>query len=334
MDYIKAIDIVSDARGQYKLRWGDRFTAAPVAISIADSPTTVRQTPPVLHAADNSGTDIRLTPGVRHYFYLKPVDAPGLIVAERRVPVEGSVNFRDLGGYLTDDGRRVRWGKLYRSGHMANLTAEGLAQFAALNIARDCDFRLAEERAHEAADLPAGTAVTTLGIPPGVGDREYFHRIFASTTDPKVVFNAVCAVVRSMVTDAAPKYKPMFEHLQDTPSGAMLLNCSAGKERTGIAAALILFALGVPRETVTYDFMLSRRYFPAESEIPRVVAKYNVSAANAPALVAPLLETHPQYLESALTVIDEQYGTPAAFLQHHYGLTPQALATLRDAYTE
>lgn len=328
-----AVELHSD--GRYRFDWGPSFSAAPVTIHGGPSPAAIDREQPLLRDAQPGATVAALRPGQREYFLLRKADGSELVVAQRNVPLTGSINFRDLGGYATADGRRVQWGRLFRSGHMANLGADSVPQFLGLDIRSVCDFRTSEERASEARGLPGDPRLDVLEITPGIGDRYFFNRLFASTEDPEKIVAAMHEMMRVLVLTAAPRYQRMFEVLMEGAPGAVLINCSAGKERTGLASVLLLTALGVPRATILYDFMLSQRYFPAEAEIPRVITKYAVSATGEAArrLIMPLLETRESYLQSAFAAIDEGYGSGEGLLKTLYGLGPAELARLRSHYT-
>lgn len=330
----QAIRIEDMGSGSYAISWTPDFSSGVVDIFVGRSPESIDMRTLVAAAVTRARVS-GLEPRVRHYFYLRPADGNGVTCAQRDVPLEGGVNFRDLGGYAAADGRHVKWGRLYRSGHMSNLTAADKVCFEALNIHTICDFRLSEERANENVVLPGNPRIETLEIPPGVKDRFFFHRVFRESSDPNDVVQAVHEVVRSMVDESAGRYRRLFEVLLEPGDRNILINCSAGKERTGVGAALILTALGVPRETIYYDFMLSRTYFPAEKEIPRVLEKYEVGAVGDAArdLVMPLLETRESYLSAAFDFIDEHFGGGLEFLRAHYGLGDEELAQLRDRYT-
>lgn len=334
-DVVTGVEVEQQPDGGHRLSWGSAFGDAPITIYGGARPQAIDRSRPLVTAARSRAEVPASTSPARRYFLLQSADGRELMVAQRNVPLPGSINFRDLGGYATADGRRVRWGALFRSGHMANLSDQGLTQFAALDVRTVCDFRVAEERASESRVLPANPHLEVLGIDPGIGDRFFFHRLFESTDDPQKVLDAMHAMLRVLVLSAAPRYQRLFEILCATPPGAVLINCSAGKERTGIAAVLLLTALGVPRATILYDFMLSGRYFPAESEIPRVMTKYAVraSGATARALIMPLLETRESYLQSAFAAIDERYGSGEGLLAELYGLGPAQLERLRDHFT-
>lgn len=336
VDPITLIDVDSAGDGRYRLTWDARVFAGPITIRAATASAALATAPILVAAASSPAVLPALAPRTRHYFRLEPAQGAALVVAQRNVPLTGCVNFRDLGGYATADGRRVRWGRLFRSGHLARLDAADKAWFGALEVATVCDFRLPEEAAGEATELPGAPRVDVLGIPPGVGDRHYLDRLFARDPAPAEVLEGVHAIMRSYARDVRAQYRRLFERVLAAERGAVLINCSAGKERTGLGAALILSALGVPRATVLYDFMLSRRYFPAAAEVPRVLEKYGVRDRGAAgrALIAPLLETHESYLQSALAVLDEEFGSIAAFLQRGLGLGDAELAGLRTRYTE
>lgn len=328
-----AVELQGD--GRYRFDWGPSFSAAPLGIYGGLSPAAIDRQQPLLRDAYPGATVAAQHSGQREYFLLRKTDGSELLVAQRNVPLTGSINFRDLGGYATSDGRRVQWGRLFRSGHMANLGADSLPHFLSLGIRSVCDFRTTEERASEARGLPGDPRLDVLEITPGIGDRYYFNRLFASTEDPLKVVDALHEMMRVLVLGAAPRYQRLFEVLMEGAPGAVLINCSAGKERTGVAAALLLTALGVPRATIYKDFLLSQRYFPYESEIPRVIKKYEVkaSAATARRLIMPLLETRESYLQSAFAAIDQRYGSGEGLLETLYGLGPAELARLRSHYT-
>lgn len=335
MDVLRGIGVMLTSDGHYRVSWGEDFSTAPVTIRAAASPAASRSARVTATGAIGSAELAGLEPRVRHYFHLQPERGADVVVAQRNVPLEGGVNFRDLGGYATGDERRVGWGHLFRSGHTLNLTAADHAYLATLDIRTVCDFRVPDEREDESTALPNEPNTHVLAIPPGIKDRYFFHRLFSSTSDPQVVVSAMHDFVRSLVVESAPHYHEMFETLLATEDGAILINCSAGKERTGVGAALLLAALGVPRETVLYDFMLSKEYFPAEGELDRVREKYTVlpKGGDDRALLMPLLDTQESYLQSAFDAIDSSAGSTEAFLAENYGLSAAELQRLRDKYT-
>lgn len=336
MDKLLAVRVSPVAPALYEIEWDEDYTAGPVDVYAHRRPDAGDDAGAPRVRGARGGVRIAAPDIARPYFRLVPAHGEALIVARRDVPLEGCVNFRDLGGYRTEDGRRVRWGRVFRSGHMANLSAAGKREFATLGIRAICDFRMSEEREAERAELPGAPTLTTLEIPPGVGDRWYFHRVFAATRDPADVAAAVHATMRAIVHDAGARYARMFDVLRSGRSGSVLLNCSAGKERTGVGVALFLSALGVPQATVLHDFLLSGVYFPARSEFARVRQKYGIQADSDEAameLVMPLLETRASYLDAAFTAIADEHESLENFLTRVCGVGPAARRELRELYT-
>ena len=338
MDKVLAIEIVRTDHASYRIGWDPAFAAGPLTLYSGPAPGSIDYATPlargVHHAIELPGLP------VPWFFALQPHGQSPLVVGARHLALEGAINLRDIGGYATEDGRRVRWGCVYRSGHLSRLSASARAEIAALAIATVCDFRLPEEREAENATLPNAPRVETLAIPPGLNDRYFFHRLFASTEDPARVIEAIHHLLRAFVVEFAPHYRRMFEVLLTADKGGVLLNCSAGKERTGVGIVLLLLALGVPRATIRHDFLLSRRYFPIAAEIPRVLLKYAVPGKDPTilrALIMPLLQTHDSYIDTVLAAIDEEIatsgGSTAAFLDSHYGLDAAKLTNLREMYT-
>jgi len=335
MDAVQSIHVEGSLRGEYLIRWDKRFTEKPVDIFAGPSPATIDMQRPVVKKASGRAEVSDLADALRPYFFLLPLNGNGVTVAQRNVPLQGAINFRDLGGYATNDGRRVRWGRLFRSGHLSNLTKKDKNYLESIGVRTLCDLRVAEELANESTTMGGNFRIEILSIPPGVKDPYYFHQIFKHADGPESVLKAMHEVMRSLVLDSAQHYKRVFEILLETHENTVLINCSAGKERTGICAAMILEALGVPRETIFYDFMLSAIYFPAQAELPRVYEKYDVKPTGEKTrrLVMPLLETRKSYLQSAFDAIDQNYGSCKAFLSQRYGLGGGELAQLRDVYT-
>ncbi len=338
MDKSLAIEIIRTATASYRIAWQPEFATTPLTLYGGATPTSIDYANPlargVRHAVELPGLP------ARWFFALQPANELPLVAGARHLALDGAINLRDIGGYGTADGRRVRWGCVYRSGHLSRLSSAARDEVAALNLQTVCDFRLPEERAAENAILPNAPRLETLGIPPGLNDRHFFHRLFASTDDPSRVAEEIHHLLHAFVKNFATHYRRMFEVLLTASEGGILLNCSAGKERTGVGVVLFLMALGVPRATIRQDFLLSRRYYPITAEIPRALQKYAVPGKDPEtlqALLMPLMETRDTYIETVLTAIDDEIinhgGSLAALLSRQYGLGDAQLATLRDKYT-
>jgi protein-tyrosine phosphatase len=241
---------------------------------------------------------------------------------DRVFPLQGVTNFRDLGGYAGADGRPVRWRRLFRSDHFGALTDADLAALAPLGIARSFDFRGVAERAATPYDWP-GVVQHPLSIEPTVVQRMQDMTAAGRALTVPVVTDLMADLYRALVTEQSHRFAELFDQLlqADAP---VVFHCTAGKDRTGVAAALILLALGVPRATVQQDYLLTNQHYRhpplAHSETP-------------PEVLQVLWRVQDGFLDAALQTIDARPGGLDAYLQR-LGLGPAALAALRTRYLQ
>jgi protein-tyrosine phosphatase len=246
--------------GIYKITW-TLNSDAPVDVSV----TTSRDgSGGALVADDVSAANFTWTPPEgapeRRYFTVQPEGGEPVVAATRVLPLEGGRNFRDLGGYETADGQSVKWGLVFRSGVMDGLTDVDYDYLSDLGITTVCDFRASGEREEEPTEWRAGE-IDYMTFPDPAGDNDMSRAFAAVLMAPDVTGEQVRDVFieayRTMHLGYAPAYTAMFDELAngDIP---LAFNCSAGKDRTGVAAALVLSALGVPRETVVADYEIGR----------------------------------------------------------------------------
>jgi len=241
------------------------------------------------------------------------------------IPLEGASNLRDLGGYPVLDGRRVRHGLLYRSATLANLTERDVATVAALGLRTVCDLRGRHEAAERPSRLPAGAERISLAIEPTVGAslRDLMRRGEASGED-------VVALLRTAYLDYGTRfigaYRALFDLLLDPARHALLFHCSAGKDRTGLGAALVLTALGASRETVLADYLATDRLWRRDYEVPPGTPR---------AMADALYGTHPALLEAALdAAVAAHGGSLDGLLERGLGLDDARIVRLRDLLLE
>ncbi len=239
---------------------------------------------------------------------------------DRIVALQGASNFRDLGGYVGQGGRPVRWRRLFRAPHLAGLTGADLAVVAGLGITRALDFRGVQERAATPYAVP-GMRQHSLSIEPSVTQQMQAMVDAGQRLSAAVVAGLMRGLYRELVNDHAPRYAELFAHLLDEGEDAPLLfHCTAGKDRTGVAAALLLLALGVSREVVLADFLLTNRHYrrpplPA-SETP-------------PEALAVLWSVQDNFLHAALEALERDQGGLERYLAQRIGLSPQARLSLQ-----
>lgn len=336
MDHACALQIVRQADGITTLSWPATLGIGPATVFHGPDLASIDFSKPAAVAATEC--HIANAPLTSH-FALRFADGHQVHGATRHFALDGATNLRDAGGYATQEGRRVRWGRIFRSGHLSSLSPAARADFAKLGIRTVCDFRLASERAGEQAEIPGQPRLETLGVPPGKSDQHFFHRLFEETDDPARVAHEIEAVLRLYVLDFTAQYRLMFDVLLDAGDSPVLLNCSAGKERTGVGVALLLLALGVPAASARHEFLLSGRYFPAARELPRVLRKYAVPSKDDAALtplVMPLLQTPTGYADAVFGALDSairEHGSEARFFEVTYGLNAPRRAALQEKFT-
>ncbi len=254
----------------------------------------------------------------------RPAPAAHAGAHQRFILLEGGRNFRDVGGWRTAGGQTVRWGRLYRSGSLGRLTPVGEARLERLGITAIVDLRSSEERAGD-----TNTRLAAAGM--GYWTRDYAFAssdVIGRLRDPA---NHSAAAVRTIMRDAyrafpreqAPSYRELFARLA-AGKGPVVVNCSAGKDRTGLATALVLTALGVPYSTVRHDFLLSNGA-PGMASLGAAMNGLLPSAA-----LPPLLGVEPAYLDAAFAQIRRDYGSVDAYLAGELGVDDHVRRQLRE----
>lgn len=258
-------------------------------------------------------------------------------ITTRVIEMRSVRNLRELGGYETTEGKRVRRGMLYRSGHLARLSRRDAYVLSKLNIATIVDFRSNEERSKEPDRLPKSHELKVVQIPMlDTANSILMQDIHARLKDNRFEdFNAdelMRITNRQLVEDFVPEYRRFFEVLLDTDDRAVLFHCSGGKDRTGFASALILTILGVDRETIMGDYLLSNRYGdPARSKRLALRLFRGRTAADA---LGVLFEVRKSWLAAAFEAIDRRWEHFNIYREHCLGLTDDDAKTLKTRYLE
>jgi len=230
-----------------RISWQNWSKNQKIVIFIATCPDHIdRQHPCVCIAGKSSATISGLDPLKRYYFEVIAGHGPKLMISERRVPLEGAVNFRDLGGYATKDGRRVRWGRLFRSDNLARLTQSDKTLLQSMGIRLVCDFRTPAEVEKMPDRFPDPGRGEYLHLPIRHGQydpADTFERIkngdIAWMTEKYMISGYI-----KNIENFAPLWNEFFRRLADAGSLPAVFHCTGGKDRAGVAAALVLMVLG------------------------------------------------------------------------------------------
>lgn len=332
------------ADGAYDLSWTFDGEAMPVTVEVTTNPDAEVGE---LIGEGISELNFKWTPehglDARHYFIIRPEHGDAEMVATRLLPLEGGRNFRTLGGYETEDGKTVKWGKIYRSGVMDGLTENDYEYLSSIGIKVVCDYRTEMERTEEPTDWEAGE-IDYLYFPDPTDDMgASFGAIFRDPElTPQKVKDAFGASYFGMAHQQAPAYAEMFDRLA-AGEAPLVFNCSAGKDRTGVSAALILTVLGVPRETIVHDYQLSDDYVDYMSEFLNEEARQKAIEEGSPyaflfqlppETVAPMMASYPEYIETFFAAIEAEYGSVEVFLKEKVDLTDEEIAAIRANYLE
>ena len=229
-----------------------------------------------------------------------------VIVSERQIPTVEQPNFRDLGGFPTQDGRYVKWGTLYRSGHLGDLKKEELRYFSKLGIRTIVDLRNNLEIAKDPDKYPKGVNYIQYSLSDKEGKaysrlkqmvlKEGYRRAKAK--------DLFVDVMKSFADTLASDVKPVFDFmLSDKEDIPLLYHCTGGKDRTGFMSAMILLALNVDRKTITNDYLMSN-FYRRESNL-RGMKRARLIGLDAETLEYAML-VRKEYLDAVFQIIDEK----------------------------
>lgn len=313
--------------GEVRIRWPASYTLASVRVYAGTSPETIDHSKMVARTWGLTQSVVvkNLDPFVRYYFEVVPdSSAESRVVAERRLPLQGTDNFRDLGGYVTQDGSFVKWGLLYRSNDLADLTSRDLQYLGRLGVRLVCDFRSEGERVanpNRTPDVSAPPATANLEIAvEGVDPAKMQWMIRTGRLSGPQMEQTMEAAYRAFVTDFGDRYRAMFERISNPDQLPTILHCTAGKDRTGFASAMVLMTLGVPEETVFDDYMRTNLYRANYNKwIKRLVPVYSLFRTGGDDM-APLLDARRSYLQASLDAIHDNYGDFDGYLEQGLGI--------------
>lgn len=319
----------------YRVAWTTTGTGLPVDVFVADRPYAPAAERRRIASHDTDGQTVAyMARAGRPYFYLAADrGGSGLWTAERVLPLEGGRNFRDLGGFRTRDGHRVKWGRLYRSGTMADLTPADYAYLSRLGIKVVCDLRSRGEREAEPNQWVVAKRIPywTRDYEISAGDLRKLVAARGSTADQFRA--AMIDTYRKLPFEQAPAFREMFRRLAagEIP---LAFNCSAGKDRTGTAAALILSALGVPRDTIVEDYALTDKIVDLSNRAAgrsRLLASSPKGSGEA---LAPIYASDPGYIRAMFAAVEERHGSVDTYFHEVLGLSDDQLASMRKQLLE
>jgi protein-tyrosine phosphatase len=279
----------------------------------------------------------------RVYFHLKPENGPNRVVSIRRLPLEGAVNFRDVGGYRTTDGKYVRWGRIYRSDHLVDLTEKDYEYLSGLGIKLVCDLRTGFERQRSPTAWQGEKPeflIAPIGDDASIGaSMAKLKATFESGADPAEYLRTQRAGSNdSGYADMLFAYHEQYArvlHRLATSNDPALTHCTGGADRTGVYAALLLATLGVPRDVIVSDYLLTRENFLDEKHseataknMQSILGLDRPPDANFLRILTGGMSS--DRIETMFRTIDTKYGSFDAFLKDGLQLSQTDLVSLRQ----
>jgi protein-tyrosine phosphatase len=251
----------------------------------------------------------------------------------RTIDLDGAVNFRQLGGYRAHDGRRVCWGKLFRSEHLGSLSDDDLEKLERLELGCICDLRSARERLGAPDRLPPRGNFRMVRleidqaalISPATAER--VSRAGATAAD---IADGMRESYRRMVSHCTEQFSSLLRLLHDGANLPLLVHCTGGKDRSGLAAAILLSALGVPRRTVFHDYLLTNKLIARCRENYSETLTVYLRLEEERGHLAPLFVADRLYLKESFAEIDRLYGSFDRYLQQGLCFSEERRRSLQD----
>lgn len=326
---LKNVSLIRTGDDSVEILWTFSDKPRDFTVYAGKSPDHIdRQNPVVICRANSSAKISGLDPDTRYYFEVALNKSSKVVISDRRVPLQGSVNFRDLGGYNTSDGRRVKWGQVFRSDNLGRLTERDVSYVQRMGIRMVCDFRTPAE-ANKLPDRISSTEPGSyLHLPIQHGEFDpanTFERIKNGDIEWMTEEFMIEGYIKN-IDNFAPVWSTFLNTLAEGSRRPLVFHCTGGKDRAGVCAALILLSLGVPEQTVIYDHGLSNLYIAAV--LGKTYEQIRSRGVD-PNQVAPYFTAPKNAIVAAMRHIRRTYGSAADYLINKAGVDEKVIAQLK-----
>jgi protein-tyrosine phosphatase len=317
-----------------KISWTIKNKDSKVLIFKGEKPDAIDHRKPAATVTGKSEISISgLDPDTRYYFEVVASDGTKTRISERRVQLDGGVNFRDLGGYRAIDGRRIKWGQVFRSDNLGRITDRDVNYLQKMGIRLVCDFRTPAEIKKLPDRYPSGDHGKSLHLPIQHGESDpanTFDRIKNGDIDWMTEEFMIDGYIKN-IEDFAHLWTAFFKTLADSSNRPLVFHCTGGKDRAGVAAALILLALDVPGDTVIQDHGLSNMYIAAVLE--RIFDQIRTMGVD-PYRISAYFTAPQNAIIAVLNHLEKAYGSASDYLINKAGVDEKLLIRLKDDLLE
>ena len=322
------------AKASVRISWKTRFNDLQVSIYQGDSPENIQRNAPVCRIKGETDVEISgLNSDIPHYFEIVPQKGIPRVISERRLPLQGAVNFRDLGGYASAAGQRLKWGKVFRSDHLSNLTERDIDFLERMKIQCVCDFRTSTETQRRPDRFPKDGSGEHLHLPIDnlkADPTELFQKLKRGDTSWLTKEFLIEGYILN-IEEFAPVWGEVFKCLADPGHLPLVFHCTGGKDRAGTCAALILLSLGVSEKAVIYDHGLSNIYI--RDVVNGLYAKFDAAGIDREK-ISPYFSAPRYCIDALLDHLREKYGSPIEYLKSKAGVTEEMLTKIREQLLE
>lgn len=246
---------------------------------------------------------------------------------QRLIPLDGAMNFRDLGGYRTTNGRTVRWHRIYRADSLSDLSQQDRQKLNQMHISVDCDLRSGYEQAMAPDRISKKMRYVDVHVYPDEGDTDRE----VSTPHPVKTTEMLAGIYQHVILNVHSQamFKRVLDELVSLPDDqALVYHCSAGKDRTRMMSAIILSLLGVDDDTIIRDYLLTNelydfaaeRQLPSDNEMGQLVAKMNLTKGDGPVM------------RGFLDTMEQGWGSVRNFANQQLQFSDYAIQQLQERY--
>lgn len=266
--------------------------------------------------------------------------------ADQSINLKSVGNARELGGYITNDGRKVKHDVLLRTAALNKISSEDVKRLTEdYSISVIADLRMTYEIAPKPDPVIDGVKYTNL--------RVIDEELFKKELESKLAFEGNAVERLKFIVDSGfvsddmyvgflsresgkKAYSEFFRELLDLPSGrSILFHCTQGKDRTGCAAMLILSALGVSEKTIIEDYLLTNIFNADIIESQRkMLLSHGIPEAELETYMVVLDEVNPKLMNTVLSWLKENYGSPVGYIVKELGVSNDEIETLKSKFLE